>query len=488
MYNSRDPVSSELASYYAGKRSIPADQLIGLETSIEEQISREEYDSTIAEPLKRIFLERGWWRLEASETGTQRVSHSDMRFVVLIRGIPLKIAQTNSYPGDRGGHSPELATNEASVDSELAALGSFSRQISGLLPNPYFRSFTPALDFNSTPVLLVTRLDAPTASLVRQMIDNALQAEQTGLRGSAYIDQRSIQEQGFKTGDQWLANAAKSARKAGMPVIMDKKPELFAAAYPMRDVAIYYGWYAKDVTGPFASPDFSFATGAVACHIHSFSAASLRDPVGGWAGPLLMRGATAVLGNVFEPYLLCTAELDLFHDRLVHGFTLAESAYAATRFVSWMPVVIGDPLYRPFAVWHDLAAAPKADQWEAYRKGAILWSENRPDAEAALREASSAFHTGFFLESLGLLQAEANHSKSALRSFSNAQDLYTDVSDKVRCAIHAAQLLEQSASAEVILKFLGQQIRSYPNAPATIVLRDMERKLRENTPARKTTP
>jgi hypothetical protein len=34
-------------------------------------------------------------------------------------------------------------------------------------------------------------------------------------------------------------------------------------------------------------------------------------------------------------------------DRYLHGFTLAESLYAASRFVGWTDVVLGDPLTRP---------------------------------------------------------------------------------------------------------------------------------------------
>jgi len=35
-------------------------------------------------------------------------------------------------------------------------------------------------------------------------------------------------------------------------------------------------------------------------------------------------------------------------DRYTHGFTLAESLYAASHFVGWTDLVIGDPLTRPY--------------------------------------------------------------------------------------------------------------------------------------------
>jgi hypothetical protein len=62
-----------------------------------------------------------------------RVERNKIRFVALMRGIPLKIAATVGYPGDVQTGPPVISTrNEASVDSELAALAVLSRTISGL--------------------------------------------------------------------------------------------------------------------------------------------------------------------------------------------------------------------------------------------------------------------------------------------------------------------------------------------------------------------
>ena len=49
------PSRSQLAKFYAQQRGIPRDHLIGLACSTEEEISREEYDTTIAEPLREDF-------------------------------------------------------------------------------------------------------------------------------------------------------------------------------------------------------------------------------------------------------------------------------------------------------------------------------------------------------------------------------------------------------------------------------------------------
>ena len=85
-------------------------------------------------------------------------------------------------------------------------------------------------------------------------------------------------------------------------------------------------------------------------HIHSFSATTLRDSARGWTGPLVARGVTATVGNVYEPYLQLTHRPDLLVRALLRGDTLVEAAYYALQPLSWQAVLIGDPLYRPFAV------------------------------------------------------------------------------------------------------------------------------------------
>src|ERR1039457_5547997 len=55
VYNKTVSDSVALATFYAQQRGIARDHLIGLACSTEEEISREEYDTTIAEPLREIF-------------------------------------------------------------------------------------------------------------------------------------------------------------------------------------------------------------------------------------------------------------------------------------------------------------------------------------------------------------------------------------------------------------------------------------------------
>jgi uncharacterized protein (TIGR03790 family) len=477
VYNERDPDSADLARYYASRRNISKEQVIGLKCPTTEEISRAEYDETIAKPLRETFEKKGWWKLREGEHPAGRVEETRMRFLALIRGVPLKVKpHFEAYEGDKpNGPMPIATHNEASVDSEIAILGVYTRQMSGAMNNPYFRMYQRIADTPIAPLLLVCRLDAPTPELVRRMIDDSVAIERTGLRGLMYVDARGTKEAGLVEGDKWLFGAADAARKNGMPVVLDSGEGLFPVAYPMTHAAAYFGWYSENVTGPFVRPDFRFERGAVAVHIHSFSAVSLRDPKKGWCAPLIESGAAATIGNVYEPYLGLTTALDVFFDRLRGGFTFGESCYMAQRFLSWMTVFVGDPLYRPFAKVDGIAGADPKNEWDAYRLGAGTWYEKGPEAgTAALKASAQKFSSGAIMEGLGLLQLSANDAANAVNSFDQAISLYRNPSDAVRATIHEVFQLKAMNRTADALSLARKQIAKHLKTPGVEVLRLIE--------------
>jgi len=482
VYNDNDPGSQQLARKYAALRNLPSENIVCVSCTTGETISREDYDKTIAEPLRKSFIKNGWWRMTVGRDGV-RVTASKIRFVALIRGIPLKIAPTAAYPGDKFDTVQPAAVashNEAAVDSELALLGTFTRQISGVLPNPYYRSFAPIADLPMPELLLVCRLDAAYPRTVIAMMEDSVRVEKTGLWGFAYVDARGIKEGGFLQGDQWLRRARADAIKHGIPCIFDDQPALFPEHYPMRNAALYFGWYSEQVEGVFKNEKLRFVPGAVAVHIHSFSADSMRLPLRNWCAPLLERGAAATIGNVYEPYLTCTANLDIFEERLRSGLTFAEAAYASTQFLSWMTTFIGDPLYRPFKVQQDVTADPPggpAAEWAAYREGVGIWNINRAKGEAALKAKATAMRSGIIMEGLGCLQEWAGDPESAIRSWAQGSQYFENEEDQVRCVLHAVETRRTAGDIARALGLARQQIRAHPGADATNVLRMIETQL-----------
>ena len=482
VYNSSDNESRDLAEFYAAKRGIRKSQVIGLNCSKSEEISREDYDNTIADPLRGILTVNHWWKLRAPDDVLGPVEFNKIHFIALIRGIPLKIAQAKSYPGDKPvGPQAIASVNAASVDSELAVLGLQSSTISGAVKNPYFRDFTAVGDANHPELMLVCRLDGPTPAIVRRMITDSIATENEGLVGLAYVDARGITEKGYIEGDQWLFSLADSARRHGSPVVLDNGPELFPENYPMSHAALYFGWYAEQVSGPFVRQNFHFQPGAIAVHLHSFSALTVRSSVTQWVGPLLAAGAAASLGNVYEPYLHYTTQLDVFHDRLRAGFTFAESGYMAQEALSWMTTFVGDPLYRPYKGAMDAEELPATGEWAEYRKGAQAWyTKSRAAGEAALRASGKSLHSGVIMEGLGLLELTVNDREAAIRCFEESREYYGKTEDALRATIHEVFQLRAVRRDPEALVVIGKALALTPSAPGAELLRSLEAQIRSS--------
>jgi len=356
IYNSRMPESKEIATHYASRRSVPAGQLLGLELPSGETMSRADYREKLQEPLMK-FLEQNKLFIYPALTNASTQKNvlpttAKIRYAVLCYGVPLRIAEDGSLD-DPGAEKilPLLRRNGAAVDSELATLPVKNQMLplAGPMPNALFGKIRESWLNPTNGLLLVARLDGPSAAVARALVDKAMEAEDHGLWGRAYFDLRGITEGEYKKGDDWIGAAAKMTQSAGFETVVDDKPETFPVAFPMSQIALYAGWYDGSVSGPFTRPKVEFMPGAFAYHLHSYSAQTLRSTNQNWCGPLLAEGATCTMGCIDEPYLEGTPNIEVFFACWMQGtFTFGEAAYASQRVLSWQTTVVGDPLYRPF--------------------------------------------------------------------------------------------------------------------------------------------
>jgi uncharacterized protein (TIGR03790 family) len=482
-YNQAEPISVALANLYAQQRRIPKDHLVGLDCSIDEDVSRDDFEATIAQPLRQAFKDHQWWTIRVGDEGTERVTGTSIRFLAVVRGVPLKIRPSaQSYPGDPGRTGPIDSHNEASVDSELSLLALDHHPIAGTIPNPYFQSFRSIGDFENPSLLLVCRLDAPTPEIVRRMITDSVAAERTGLWGRGYVDSSHGTAPASELGDKWMTGIVEQLHKVGIPVVLEDSPSVFPAAFPMSDCALYYGWYAAGITGPFTQAGFKFVPGAVAVHIHSFSASTLRDANSGWVAPVIARGAAASIGNVYEPYLQLTTHLDMLNDRLLHGFTLAESAYMSVAGLSWMTVVVGDPLYRPYASWLQIDAprdtSRSAQSWKAYHDFAVKnGSRGGPEYRTMARQFAIRTRNGPMLEDLALMEVAAGNYGAATAYLQQARVCYNKRDDILRAVIEQSETFIKDNKPRRALELIRSVLRIVPDAPASALLRNLEQQI-----------
>ena len=291
--NSEARDSVAIARHYAQVRGVPAANIIALKMPLAETISWREFVGTVWQPLESELVKRGWIDAIAMDlfdaVGRRKYAVSGHRItaLVLCRGVPLRIADDPSLYAEvppLTDHA-EMRTNQGAVDSELSLLARTDYPINACLPNPLFNSARPTDDARAQ-VVKVSRLDGPTAADALHLVDLAVEAERTGLLGRAYVDIAGPNEKG----DRWLEEAAASARSLGFDVSIGHGPATFPASARIDAPALYLGWYAPDLNGPFALPGFRFPPGAVALHMHSFSAHTLRSATEGWCGPLIAQG------------------------------------------------------------------------------------------------------------------------------------------------------------------------------------------------------
>ncbi|MDQ3413580.1 MAG: hypothetical protein M3480_01170, partial [Verrucomicrobiota bacterium] len=181
-----------------------------------------------------------------------------------------------------------------------------------------------------------------------------------------------------------------------------------------------------------------------------------------------------------------TAHLDIFNDRLLHGFTFAESAYMSQRVLSWMNVAVGDPLYRPFVSWLQLEKGPKSD-WRMSHEFAVQ-NGSRADYLAAARKTAARAENGPMMEDLALREKENGNFSSAVSYLQQARSFYKDPSDILRTIVEQAEALAESGNKKEALKLIRNVPRLAPDAPALALLRKMEQELNPPPPAPRPSP
>ena len=330
--NERSADSRLIAEYYVRARGLSAGQVCRIRTGEEEEIGREQYKWEVAAPVRKFLTQRG---LRERVLG-----------LVTTKGVPLRI---------RGGAGGGRMTTAASVDSELTTLyGDQAGELAGPRPNPYFQS-SKEFSHPEYKMYLVARLTGYTVADAKALVDRALRARN---RGVVALDQRgSLMEQG----DFWLGAAARTLPKER--VRLESTAAVLAG---VNNVIGYASWGSNDRSRKERDTRMGWVPGGLATQYVSTDGRTFREPPAEWrlttwedrgrhwagspqslTGDLIRQGATGASGHVYEPYLVYAPRPQvLFRAYLIEGRTLAESYWAAIPALSWMNIVVGDPLCR----------------------------------------------------------------------------------------------------------------------------------------------
>ena len=357
--------SRAVAQHYLEKRKVPVENLLELSLPLGEDISRADYESKLAGPLREHLKEK---KLNPKviltvygvplRVGAKVVTDEDKAELEKIKPLLEAAKKEGDKKKEAEWEAKQLSLNGdqsvASVDSELMLLHWPKYDPTRWIINPLHWQMTDADRKKSPPVLMTARLDGPTPEIAKRLVDDALTAEKNGLKGKAYFDARGLkldpknadQWTGYQGYDESYREAADLMKKAGFETVLDDQEALFKPnACP--DAALYSGWYSL----ANYIDSFTFPTGAIAWHLASSEAVTLRDAKSKlWCPNLLQKGVAATLGPVAEPYTVGFPKPSEFFGFLATGeFTLVECYARTTILTSWMMVLVGDPLYNPFA-------------------------------------------------------------------------------------------------------------------------------------------
>jgi uncharacterized protein (TIGR03790 family) len=401
LVNQNVPESQQVADHYCQKRGVPKDHIIVLDLPAGEDITRKDYDTKLVAPLRKALKDRkdqvkvllsiygvplrvGREQPSASEEAELAKLHPQFGEVLKATSELQELVATLEAEGaeDPPGilaetlkerykelqslrskitnldHRRNLllhAETEACVDSELMLLWWDNYNLRRWQINLLNWQIPQKAREGKPPVLMVSRLDGPSAAIARRLVDDAVEVEKKGLKGKVYVDARGFrfdvaqepQGTGYGGYDESLREMARLLEKdARMQVTLDDKPALFAPG-SCPDCALYCGWYSL---GNYVDC-CKFVRGAVAYHIASAEAVSLRNPhVKFWCKRMLDEGVAATLGPVREPYTIGFPKPAEFFGFLATGkYTLVECYAKTALLTSWMTVLVGDPLYNPYA-------------------------------------------------------------------------------------------------------------------------------------------
>lgn len=472
VYNAESPMSEKAARRYCEVRHIDVSQMVALHGVKGGDISRADFERKVKSPLLYAASGNDWCY------PAQRTGGKEMGAMVLMPDLPLRVQETPAVMDARKKKAEAIKRGEvqgkvdwtpdeaASVDSELMLLGA-NYPLHSALQNPCYKKDGP-LTAQHAPLLAVCRIDGPDEQTIANMIFDPVRVEREGLWGWTVIDEGGP----YAEGEKMFKAAATSAMQSYQPLFYETSKKTLAHSFPlMKQTAVYFGWYEYRANGPFspdAAPEFRFAPGAVAAHLHSFSCENCKDAKQ-WAPALLKRGAAVSMGNVYEPFLAGCHDFGVFYDRLLKGYCVADAMLMATPLISWQEVTFGDPLYRPFAAFKR-GNRPSGNMYAEWQSLSSRCAGMPDTMEPMVRAKLGKPEGAFYAESFAYLCAEKKKFNMAADYFRMAQNAAKEPADKLRARLMQITCLslakDQGTAKQLMLQTLEETAASPHRAAA----------------------
>src|SRR5688500_1521511 len=90
LYNSRMPESKKVADHYATRRSVPTNQVWGLDVPTTESITRVEYLDKIQNPILKKLEQSKLWTWAPGDSSGRKLAMAKVKYAALCYGVPTK--------------------------------------------------------------------------------------------------------------------------------------------------------------------------------------------------------------------------------------------------------------------------------------------------------------------------------------------------------------------------------------------------------------
>ena len=346
VYSPTDSNSTAVAAHYQTSRGVPSANLCAISAPTAPNISYVDYLSLIRNPVRSCL----------NAAGPQNILYILLAY---LRPLSVQANATQAYAVDSflADIWDQYATQFFTIPTATHRFYAES-QSQGHAFVPFQSLAAYRTTARSQLIYSVWRLDGATPAIALAQVDNVTAAmaagglpisQVAGSLANACVDMTSspvgVPDSGYTTANWDLYREAGFLTTANkFNVILDSLNTSFGVA--PSPSCLNTGWYVGWYNYGTYNNGFSWDRGSIGWDLDSGALADTRS--GPWWGAnAIAQGVSVTSGPVTEPYLEGLARPAVVRN-LLEGANVGDAFLRNTRWLKWMIVNVGDPLYQPF--------------------------------------------------------------------------------------------------------------------------------------------
>ena len=380
-----DTMSFHIANYYKQMRNIPDENVFGLNLPESQEINGHTinvlfYDELIHDNDWELPQTNHAWQYVQNYIMTPIENHLDttfsngqplkdiIRYIVLCKGIPLKVNSYVEYSGNSQNYKHMVAVDGLvcliqQPDPNFSILTDVFGTSRTDLYNPYAyqdRNFTMDYRFVTNHFVttggvqlsyLVSRLDGPTYEDVITLIDNSLNPDLSGSSAfvldahlSSGLGVLDLRNDATRTHEIFQSLSVVDTFDATDNWILDFPGNVIGYSSSGKHAGMPLGYIVNDL-------EFTYSKGAVFNTYESYNGYVIdinncirRQDNHGLISEFIDKGGAGGVCHTYEPRVSTVVKDSIYFPTYAIGYSAVDAAYQGMPFLAYQNVVIGDPL------------------------------------------------------------------------------------------------------------------------------------------------